>query len=151
MPPLKRSSVIRANLKNLRNANYFLSCKNKKELHKHKLKQLLVTSLLSYRASFLWAKGPPLHVLQVAMLWAGSRFKGWSPKRGQYFYAPSQTWAFPLILFLEFRKAVQGCLQNSFRFFNREFRNQSTFHFVDSYQAASKTAHSGWSNHLKVV
>lgn len=45
MPPLKRgSSTIRANLKNPRNANYFLSCKNMKELHKHKLKQLLVTS-----------------------------------------------------------------------------------------------------------
>lgn len=43
--------MIRANLKNPRNANYFLSCKNMKELHKHKLKQLLVTSRFSYTSS----------------------------------------------------------------------------------------------------
>lgn len=56
MPPLKRgSSMIRANLKNLRNANYFLSCKNKKEFHKHKLKQPLVTSRF-YTANLSWAK-----------------------------------------------------------------------------------------------
>lgn len=68
MPPLKRgSSMIRANLKNLRNSNYFLSCKNTKELHKHKLKQLLVTSRFSYGASISWAKALP-SVLQVAML-----------------------------------------------------------------------------------
>lgn len=67
MPPLKRGSpMIRANLKNLRNANYFLSCKNKKELHKHKLKQLLVTSHFSYTDNF-WAKALP-SVLWVAML-----------------------------------------------------------------------------------
>jgi len=59
--------MIRANLKNLRNANYFLSCKNKKELHKHKLKQLLVTSRFSNTANFSWAEA--LHsVLRVAML-----------------------------------------------------------------------------------
>lgn len=68
MPPLKRGSfMIRANLKNLRNANYFLSCKNKKEFHKHKLKQLLVTSCFSYTANFSWAKALPF-VLRRDML-----------------------------------------------------------------------------------
>lgn len=122
MPPLKRgSSTIRANLKNLRNANYFLSCKNKKELHKHKLKQLLVTSRFSYTASFSWSKALP-SVLWAAMLWMSPMFKGWSPKRGHYFYASSQMQAFPLSLFSEFRRAVQGYLQNSFSLFSGEVR-----------------------------
>lgn len=59
--------MIRANLKNLRNANYFLSCKNKKELHKNRFKQLLVTLCFSYTANFSTAKALP-SVLWVAML-----------------------------------------------------------------------------------
>lgn len=59
--------MIRANLKNLRNANYFLSCKNKKEFHKHKLKQLLVASCFSYTASFSWDKALPFVLQRYAL------------------------------------------------------------------------------------
>lgn len=95
MPPLKRgSSMIRANLKNLRNANYFLSCKNKKEFHKHELKQLLVTSCFSYTANFSWAQALSTLCPSEICFESSPMAKGCS-RRGHHFHAPLEIRAFP--------------------------------------------------------
>lgn len=151
MPPLKRgSSMIRANLKNLRNAKYFLSCKNKKEFHKHKLKQLLVASCFSYTANFSWAKALPfcpsewyaLNPTQWPKNVPGEKstfmhLYKWQPSHKLYYLSSKNSARLPL---------------HNFSLFNREGKVSPHFILqIAARQAGCKTAHSGLLDHLKVA
>lgn len=133
MPPLRRgSSMIRANLKNLRNANYFLSCKNKKEFHKHKLNNYWYPASPTLPTSGL--KPYPLSFRETCF--ESSQMAKGCPRRGHHLYAPLQMRALPQTLFAMFKKQCKAPFSTASAFQQGRL-SQSIFYFADSCKAVS--------------